>query len=87
MPVFQGYDRIIHNLFYGLPNSLLPLMGCMKQGAITTPFNLTVRNHISRYRRPMGFRESKTGNGIFTGAPATVFMNPGRCRLRRQPGG
>lgn len=46
---FHGYPRLIHQLTYRRTNKNLHVSGYCEQGAITTPFDMRVRNKIDRY--------------------------------------
>ncbi len=47
---FHGYSRAIHQLLHGRPNpQRFHVRGFMEQGTTTTPFDMVVRNGVSRY--------------------------------------
>jgi xylulose-5-phosphate/fructose-6-phosphate phosphoketolase len=47
---FHGYARAIHQLLHGRPQaSRFHVHGFLEQGTTTTPFDMVVRNRISRY--------------------------------------
>ena len=47
---FHGYIRIIHDLVHGRPNSeRFHVRGYMEEGATTTPFDMVIRNKMSRF--------------------------------------
>lgn len=47
--VYHGYPTLIHELTYYRHNHNLYVAGYMEEGAITTPFDMRVRNQIDRY--------------------------------------
>jgi xylulose-5-phosphate/fructose-6-phosphate phosphoketolase len=47
---FHGYPGVIHELIYRRPNpTRFHVRGYMEEGTTTTPFDMTVLNHMSRY--------------------------------------
>jgi xylulose-5-phosphate/fructose-6-phosphate phosphoketolase len=47
---FHGYVRMIHDLVHGRPNpARFHVRGYMEEGTTTTPFDMVVENHVSRY--------------------------------------
>src|SRR6266702_793694 len=47
---FHGYQRAIHQLIHGRPNSVrFHVRGFNEQGTTTTPFDMVVLNEVSRY--------------------------------------
>ncbi|MGC2035363.1 MAG: phosphoketolase family protein, partial [Thermoplasmata archaeon] len=47
---FHGYPGVIHELVYRRPNpTRFHVRGYMEEGTTTTPFDMTVLNHMSRY--------------------------------------
>jgi len=47
---FHGYPRVIHELTYRRPNpERFHVHGYIEEGTTTTPFDMTVLNHMSRY--------------------------------------
>jgi len=47
---FHGYRRAVHQLLHGRPNAdRFHVRGFMEQGTTTTPFDMVVRNNVSRY--------------------------------------
>ncbi len=47
---FHGYPRVIHELTYRRPNpERFHVHGYIEEGTTTTPFDMTVLNHLSRY--------------------------------------
>ena len=47
---FHGYPRVIHELIYHRPNAeRFHVRGYEEEGTTTTPFDMVVRNRISRY--------------------------------------
>src|SRR5437016_3110552 len=47
---FHGYQRAIHQLIHGRPNAArFHVRGFNEQGTTTTPFDMVVLNHVSRY--------------------------------------
>jgi xylulose-5-phosphate/fructose-6-phosphate phosphoketolase len=47
---FHGYVRMIHDLVHGRPNpERFHVRGYMEEGTTTTPFDMVVQNHLSRY--------------------------------------
>ncbi len=46
---FHGYPHLIHQLTYNRHNQNLHVRGYIEEGAITTPFDMRVLNHIDRY--------------------------------------
>jgi xylulose-5-phosphate/fructose-6-phosphate phosphoketolase len=47
---FHGYPGVIHELLYRRPNpTRFHVRGYMEEGTTTTPFDMTVLNHMSRY--------------------------------------
>ncbi len=47
---FHGYQKAIHEILHGRPNSSrFHVHGFQEQGTTTTPFNMVVLNEISRY--------------------------------------
>jgi xylulose-5-phosphate/fructose-6-phosphate phosphoketolase len=47
---FHGYSRAIHQLLHGRPNpGRFHVRGFTEQGTTTTPFDMVVRNGVSRY--------------------------------------
>jgi xylulose-5-phosphate/fructose-6-phosphate phosphoketolase len=47
---YHGYPRMIHDLVHGRPNApRFHVRGYMEEGTTTTPFDMVVRNHLSRY--------------------------------------
>jgi xylulose-5-phosphate/fructose-6-phosphate phosphoketolase len=47
--VYHGYKDLIYQLIYKRENRNFVVEGYMEEGAITTPFDMRVRNHIDRY--------------------------------------
>lgn len=68
---FHGYPQVIHELIYRRPNpERFHVRGYIEEGTTTTPFDMTVVNHLSRYdlamealRRASRFR-SQAGDVI-----------------------
>jgi xylulose-5-phosphate/fructose-6-phosphate phosphoketolase len=51
---FHGYRRMIHDLVHGRPNpERFHVRGYMEEGTTTTPFDMVVANHVSRYHLAM----------------------------------
>jgi xylulose-5-phosphate/fructose-6-phosphate phosphoketolase len=51
---FHGYRRMIHDLVHGRPNpERFHVRGYMEEGTTTTPFDMVVVNHVSRYHLAM----------------------------------
>lgn len=50
---FHGYPKLIHELTYRRHNRKLHVRGYKEEGAITTPFDLRVRNDIDRFHLVM----------------------------------
>jgi xylulose-5-phosphate/fructose-6-phosphate phosphoketolase len=47
---FHGYPSAVHHLIHGRPNpGRFHVRGYEEEGTTTTPFDMVVRNHISRY--------------------------------------
>jgi xylulose-5-phosphate/fructose-6-phosphate phosphoketolase len=47
---FHGYQRAIHEVIHGRPHGdRFHVRGFIEQGTTTTPFNMVVLNHMSRY--------------------------------------
>ena len=47
---FHGYPTLVHRLTYKRPNhDNFHVHGYMEEGSTTTPFDMTVRNHVDRY--------------------------------------
>ncbi|MCM3882386.1 phosphoketolase family protein [Frankia sp. R82] len=47
---FHGYSRAVHQLLHSRPNAdRFHVRGFMEQGTTTTPFDMVVRNQVSRY--------------------------------------
>jgi xylulose-5-phosphate/fructose-6-phosphate phosphoketolase len=47
---FHGYQRAVHQLLHGRPNAgRFHVRGYMEEGTTTTPFDMVVRNKMSRY--------------------------------------
>lgn len=47
---FHGYVRLIHDLIHGRPDpARFHVRGYMEEGTTTTPFDMVVLNHMSRY--------------------------------------
>ena len=47
---FHGYQRAIHELIHGRPRAeRFHVRGCNEEGTTTTPFDMVVRNGMSRY--------------------------------------
>ncbi len=47
---FHGYSRAVHQLLHGRTNpQRFHVRGFMEQGTTTTPFDMVVRNNVSRY--------------------------------------
>jgi xylulose-5-phosphate/fructose-6-phosphate phosphoketolase len=47
---FHGYPRVIHDLVHGRPNpERFHVRGYAEEGTTTTPFDMVVLNHMSRY--------------------------------------
>jgi xylulose-5-phosphate/fructose-6-phosphate phosphoketolase len=47
---FHGYSRAVHQLLHGRANPhRFHVRGFMEQGTTTTPFDMVVRNEVSRY--------------------------------------
>jgi xylulose-5-phosphate/fructose-6-phosphate phosphoketolase len=47
---FHGYQRAIHQLIHGRPNpERFHVRGFIEEGTTTTPFDMVVRNEMSRY--------------------------------------
>jgi xylulose-5-phosphate/fructose-6-phosphate phosphoketolase len=47
---FHGYQRAIHQVLHGRPNAgRFHVRGFMEEGTTTTPFDMVVRNQMSRY--------------------------------------
>jgi xylulose-5-phosphate/fructose-6-phosphate phosphoketolase len=47
--IFHGYASLIHSLTYKRTNRRLSVRGFMEEGDVTTPFDMTVKNHIDRF--------------------------------------
>ena len=47
--VFHGYPSLIHQLTVGRTNKNLTVKGYIEEGAITTPFDMRVKNDIDRF--------------------------------------
>lgn len=47
--VFHGYPSLIHQLTVGRNNNNLTVKGYIEEGAITTPFDMRVKNDIDRF--------------------------------------
>jgi xylulose-5-phosphate/fructose-6-phosphate phosphoketolase len=51
---FHGYARAMHQVLHGRPNaSRFHVRGFMEQGTTTTPFDMVVLNHMSRFHLVM----------------------------------
>ena len=47
---FHGYARAVHEILHGRPNTpRFHVRGFMEEGTTTTPFDMVVLNHMSRY--------------------------------------
>ncbi len=46
---FHGYGSLIHQLTYNRTNNNIHVVGYREEGAITTPFDMRVRNHVDRF--------------------------------------
>jgi xylulose-5-phosphate/fructose-6-phosphate phosphoketolase len=47
---FHGYQRAIHEIIHGRPDAdRFHVRGFREEGTTTTPFDMVVRNHMSRY--------------------------------------
>ena len=47
---FHGYARAVHEIIHGRPNTpRFHVRGFMEEGTTTTPFDMVVLNHMSRY--------------------------------------
>src|SRR6202008_4920260 len=47
---FHGYQRAIHQIIHGRPNpERFHVRGYNEEGTTTTPFDMVVRNGVSRY--------------------------------------
>lgn len=47
--VFHGYPSLIHSLTFGRLNQYASTLGYQEEGAITTPFDMRVKNGIDRF--------------------------------------
>jgi xylulose-5-phosphate/fructose-6-phosphate phosphoketolase len=48
---FHGYQRAVHQLLHGRPNAArFHVRGFIEEGTTTTPFDMVVRNRMSRYQ-------------------------------------
>jgi xylulose-5-phosphate/fructose-6-phosphate phosphoketolase len=48
---FHGYQRAVHQLLHGRPNAgRFHVRGYIEEGTTTTPFDMVVRNRMSRYQ-------------------------------------
>jgi xylulose-5-phosphate/fructose-6-phosphate phosphoketolase len=51
---FHGYQRAMHEIVHGRPNAeRFHVRGFIEQGTTTTPFDMVVLNHMSRYHLAM----------------------------------
>ena len=50
---FHGYAKLVHELTYRRRNPLLHVRGYKEEGAITTPFDMRVRNDLDRFHLVM----------------------------------
>ena len=51
---YHGYPRMIHDLVHGRPQpARFHVRGYMEEGTTTTPFDMVVRNHLSRFHLAM----------------------------------
>lgn len=52
---YHGYPRIVHDLVHGRPNpSRFHVRGYIEEGTTTTPFDMVVLNHLSRFHLVLG---------------------------------
>ncbi|MGH8127238.1 MAG: phosphoketolase family protein [Gammaproteobacteria bacterium] len=55
MFAFHGYPRIVHDLVHGRPNpARFHVHGYIEEGTTTTPFDMVVMNHLSRFHLALG---------------------------------
>lgn len=62
---FHGYPSLVHRLSYRRTNQNLHVRGYMEEGAITTPFDMRVLNHLDRFHLVQSiikFLPEKLGN-------------------------
>jgi len=68
---FHGYQHAIHQLVHGRANpSRFHVRGFEEQGTTTTPFDMVVRNHMSRYN--LAAEALRRSTHIFNRAPGLV---------------
>ncbi len=68
---FHGYQHAIHELVHGRANaSRFHVRGFEEQGTTTTPFDMVVRNHMSRYN--LAAEALRRSNHVFNRAPALI---------------
>jgi xylulose-5-phosphate/fructose-6-phosphate phosphoketolase len=62
---FHGYQRAIHEIIHGRPNpERFHVRGFNEEGTTTTPFDMVVQNHISRYHLCIeALRRTRRNNG------------------------
>jgi xylulose-5-phosphate/fructose-6-phosphate phosphoketolase len=62
---FHGYPRAIHDLVHGRPDvDRFHVRGFVEEGTTTTPFDMVVRNHMSRYHLCMlALKHTRRGDG------------------------
>ena len=64
---FHGFPGAIHQLLHGRPDAdRFHVRGFVEEGTTTTPFDMTVRNHASRF--DLVIVRSTTPSGCRTGA-------------------
>ncbi len=68
---FHGYQHAIHELVHGRPNpSRFHVRGFEEQGTTTTPFDMVVLNHMSRYN--LAAEALRRSAHVYNRAPALI---------------
>ncbi len=81
---FHGYQRAIHELIHGRPNTeRFHVRGFNEEGTTTTPFDMVVRNGMSRYHLCLEALRRAGARGESEGARLAELC---RTMLERHPG-
>ncbi len=81
---FHGYQRAVHELIHGRPNAeRFHVRGFNEEGTTTTPFDMVVRNGMSRYHLCLEALRRTEARGQREGARLAELC---RAMLERHPG-
>ena len=84
---FHGYPRVIHELIHRRPDpQRFHVRGYIEEGTTTTPFDMVVRNRMSRYHLALDALEYAKASGDAAARAAKALQRAPRCapRLHRR---